>query len=368
MKLALSLAGRGYGHVNPNPLVGAVIVKDGKIIGEGYHEKYGQLHAERNALVNCSVSPEGATLYVTLEPCCHYGKTPPCTEAIIESGIKRVVIGSLDPNPLVSGKGVLILREHGIEVVENVLKEECDKINEVFFYYIRKKTPYVVMKYAMTMDGKIATVLGKSKWITGELSRENVHKDRHRYSAIMVGVGTLLLDNSQLTCRMENGRNPIRIVCDTNLKTPLESYVVHTAKDIPTIIATSCEDKEKYEPYIQAGCEIITVSKKDGHTNLKELMQVLGERKIDSILLEGGGTLNWSALQSGIVNKLQCYIAPKLFGGEGAKSPIAGLGVDLPEHAFMLKNSKVIQIGEDIMVESEVVGESEVVEKCLLES
>jgi diaminohydroxyphosphoribosylaminopyrimidine deaminase/5-amino-6-(5-phosphoribosylamino)uracil reductase len=224
------------------------------------------------------------------------------------------------------------------------------------------------MKYAMTMDGKIATVLGKSKWITGELSRENVHKDRHRYSAIMVGVGTLLLDNSQLTCRMENGRNPIRIVCDTNLKTPLESYVVHTAKDIPTIIATSCEDKEKYEPYIQAGCEIITVSKKDGHTNLKELMQVLGERKIDSILLEGGGTLNWSALQSGIVNKLQCYIAPKLFGGEGAKSPIAGLGVDLPEHAFMLKNSKVIQIGEDIMVESEVVGESEVVEKCLLES
>jgi diaminohydroxyphosphoribosylaminopyrimidine deaminase/5-amino-6-(5-phosphoribosylamino)uracil reductase len=380
MKLALSLAKKGFGHVNPNPLVGAVIVKDGKVIGEGYHEKYGQLHAERNALADCKVSPEGVTLYVTLEPCCHYGKTPPCTEAIIENGIKRVVIGSLDPNPLVSGKGVLVLREHGIEVIENVLKEECDKINEVFFHYIRKKTPYVVMKYAMTMDGKIATVLGKSKWITGDLARENVHKDRNRYSAIMVGVGTVVLDNPHLTCQMENGRNPIRIVCDTNLKTPLDAYVIHTAKDIPTIIATSCEEKEKYEPYLQSGCEIITVSKKHGHTNLKELMEVLGERKIDSILLEGGATLNWSALQSGIVSKIQCYIAPKLFGGEEAKSPIAGLGVDSPEHAFLLKNSKVIQIGVDIMVESEVVEKSEVarksegveesegVEKCLRES
>ena len=190
MKIALDLAKKGRGFVNPNPMVGAVVVKDNEIIGQGYHEKYGHLHAERNAIADCKVSPMGATIYVTLEPCCHYGKTPPCTDAIIESGIKKVVIGSSDPNPLVAGKGVEILKSNNIEVVENVLKEECDKLNEVFFHYIKTKTPYVVMKYAMTMDGKIATYTGKSKWITGEESRLNVHKDRHKYSGIMVGVGT----------------------------------------------------------------------------------------------------------------------------------------------------------------------------------
>jgi len=354
MKIALELAQKGCGFVNPNPMVGAVIVKAGTIIGQGYHEKYGQLHAERNALADCSVSPEGGTIYVTLEPCCHYGKTPPCTNAIIESGIKRVVIGSHDPNPLVSGKGVTILREHGIEVVENVLKEECDKLNEVFFHYIRTNTPYVVMKYAMTMDGKIATHSGKSKWVTGEPARQRVHHDRHRYSAIMVGVGTVLLDDPLLTCRLENGRNPIRIVCDTDLRTPLNSQIITTAKEIPTIIATSCEEEQKQESFLQAGCELLTVSKKNGHTNLKAIIKLLGERNIDSILLEGGGTLNWSALQSGIVNKLSCYIAPKLFGGGQAKSPIAGIGVESPDQAFLLTNSTMIQVGEDFLIESEV--------------
>jgi diaminohydroxyphosphoribosylaminopyrimidine deaminase/5-amino-6-(5-phosphoribosylamino)uracil reductase len=362
MQIALNLAKKGCGYVNPNPMVGAVIVKDGNVIGQGYHEKYGQLHAERNALANCSVSPEGGTIYVTLEPCCHYGKTPPCTEAIIESGIKRVVIGSLDPNPLVSGKGVLTLRQHGIEVIEDVLKEECDNLNEVFFHYIRTKTPYVVMKYAMTMDGKIATYTGKSKWITGELARLRVHEERHRYAAIMVGVGTILADDPQLTCRIGKGSNPIRIVCDTHLNTPHYAQIVTTAKEVPTIIATSVREVEKHQPYLQAGCEVVTVLEKNGHTNLKELMKLLAKRNIDSILLEGGSTLNWSALQSGIVKKVQCYIAPKLFGGEQAKSPIAGVGVDAPDNAFFLRNSKVIQIGEDILIESEVV------EKCLQES
>jgi diaminohydroxyphosphoribosylaminopyrimidine deaminase/5-amino-6-(5-phosphoribosylamino)uracil reductase len=358
MKMALNLAKKGCGFVSPNPMVGAVIVKDGNVIGQGYHEKYGELHAERNALASCTISPKGGTIYVTLEPCCHYGKTPPCTEAIIESGISRVVIGSSDPNPLVSGKGTLILKQYGIDVIENVMKEECDKLNEVFFHYIKTKLPYVVMKYAMTMDGKIATYTGKSKWITGELARQRVHQDRHKYSAIMVGVGTVLADDPQLTCRLENGRNPIRIVCDTNLCTPLSSQIVTTAKEVRTIIATSCMDVQQHQPFLQAGCETIIVSKENGHTNLNELMTQLGERNIDSILLEGGGALNWSALQSGIVKKVQCYIAPKLFGGEGAKSPIAGIGVDFPDKAFLLKNSRVIQIGEDIMIESEVI------EKC----
>ena len=221
MKIALELAKKGCGFVNPNPMVGAVIVKGDEMIGMGYHEKYGNLHAERNAILSCKKSPKGATLYVTLEPCCHYGKTPPCTEAIIESGISKVVIGSSDPNPLVQGQGVNILRNNGIKVIENVLKEECDEINKAFFHYIKTKTPYVVMKYAMTIDGKIATYTGKSKWVTGEEARQNVHKDRHKYSAIMVGVGTVLADNPMLNCRIEECKNPIRIICDTNLRTPI---------------------------------------------------------------------------------------------------------------------------------------------------
>lgn len=359
MRLAIELARKGCGWVNPNPMVGAVIVKDGRIIGQGYHRKCGELHAERNALADCRTSAAGATLYVTLEPCCHYGRTPPCTEAIIESGINRVVIGSSDPNPLVSGKGVAILRSHGIEVTEHVAKEECDKLNESFFHYIQNKTPYVVMKYAMTMDGKIATYTGKSKWITGEAARLRVHEDRHRYSAIMVGVGTVLADDPMLTCRLENSRNPLRIICDTNLRTPPEAKLVTTTDTAPTLIATTVNDPNRHRPYLDAGCEIMVVPPEDDHIDLNELMKNLGEKQIDSLLLEGGGTLNWSALQSGVVNKVQAYIAPKLFGGSG-KTPVAGLGVAHPDGAFLLTKPVVTQVGEDLLLESEVI-------KCLQE-
>lgn len=360
MKIALDLAMKGCGFVNPNPLVGAVIVKDNEIIGEGYHEAYGMLHAERNAIKNCRKSPRGSTIYVTLEPCCHYGKTPPCTQAIIEAGISKVVIGSLDPNPLVRGKGIEELRNKGIEVIEGVLKEECDSINEVFFHYIKTKTPYVVMKYAMTMDGKIATYTGKSKWITCNSSRKKVHEDRHRYSGIMVGVSTVLQDDPMLDCRIENSKNPVRIVCDTNLRTPIDSKIINTANKIPTIIATCENDEYKQKLYKDKGCKIIVVSKKNNHVDLKELMKKLGEENIDSILLEGGGTLNWSALNSGIVNKVQAYIAPKIFGGIDAKTPVLGIGVDSPDNSFYLSNSKIIRIDEDILIESEVV------QKCSL--
>lgn len=362
MKFALGLAKKGYGFVNPNPMVGAVIVKDDKIIGQGYHEKYGELHAERNALANCKISPKDATMYVTLEPCCHYGKTPPCTEAIIRSGIQRVVIGSNDPNPLVKGKGIAELRKHGIVVEAGVLKEECDKLNEVFFHFIENKTPFVLMKYAMTLDGKIATVAGKSKWITGEEARNNVHEDRHRYSAIMVGIGTVLSDNPLLTCRIENRRNPIRVICDTNLRMPLDCNIVNTAKEIPTIIATCSTEIQRYLQYMDLGCKIIVVNKKENHLDLKELMIKLGEENIDSIFLEGGASLNWSMLQYGLINKVQAYIAPKLFGGEGAKSPIGGMGIENPEDAFYLENHKMTQLGDDLLIESEVKV------KCLQES
>ncbi|ADL05715.1 bifunctional diaminohydroxyphosphoribosylaminopyrimidine deaminase/5-amino-6-(5-phosphoribosylamino)uracil reductase RibD [Lacrimispora saccharolytica] len=354
MGMAVRLAQKGCGLVNPNPMVGAVLVKEGRIIGEGYYERYGALHAERNAILNCRESPEGTTLYVTLEPCCHHGKTPPCTEAILQSGIRRVVIGSHDPNPLVKGKGIKQLREQGIEVVEDVLKEECDKLNEVFFHFIQTGKPYVVMKYAMTMDGKTAAYTGASKWITGEDARRRVHEDRRRYSAVMVGIGTVLADDPLLTCRLENGRNPLRIICDTQLHTPLDSRIVLTASKVPTVIATSSMEREAHQPYIKAGCRILPVSQKDGHLDLARLMAKLGEEKIDSVLLEGGGILNWSALQAGIVNKVQAYLAPKLLGGAAGKTPVAGIGVPSPEAGYFLTNSTITCLGEDILIESEV--------------
>lgn len=206
MRLALELAKKGCGWTSPNPMVGAVIVKDGQIIGQGWHERYGQPHAERNALASCAVDPEGATMYVTLEPCCHFGKQPPCVNAILEAGISRVVVGSADPNPLVSGKGIAALRVQGVAVTEGVLREECDALNRIFFHFITTKRPFVSMKYAMTMDGKIATVTGASKWITREAARADVQQQRHRFSGIMVGVGTILADDPLLTCHMENGK------------------------------------------------------------------------------------------------------------------------------------------------------------------
>lgn len=357
MRMAIELAQSGCGYVNPNPMVGAVIVKKGKIIGRGFHEKYGQLHAERNAIADCKESPWGATMYVTLEPCCHYGKTPPCTQAIIESGIAEVVIGSHDPNPLVAGKGIEILHQNGINVRQGILKEECDKLNEVFFHYIRTHIPFVVMKYAMTMDGKIATCTGKSKWITSEKARQNVHASRLRYSAIMVGVNTVISDDPLLTCRIPGGRNPIRIICDTNLRNPLDSAIMLTAKDIPTYIATACTDQGKQQPYLLAGCKIITVIKKGSHIDLQDLMKKLGMDGIDSILLEGGSELNYSALQCGIVNRVQTYIAPKLFGGVHAKGPIGGTGIEYPDQAFYLKESKITMFDEDILIESEVIND-----------
>lgn len=354
MHLALQLAQRGCGWTAPNPMVGAVIVKNGRIIGQGWHQRCGEPHAERNALAACTEDPRGATLYVTLEPCCHYGKQPPCTEAILAAGIAHVVVGSSDPNPLVAGKGIRQLRENGVTVTEHCLQGECDRLNEVFFHYIQTKRPFVVLKYAMTLDGKIAAYTGASQWITGEAARNHVQQQRHRYRGIMVGVGTVLADNPRLTCRIPGGRSPIRILCDTHLRTPMNANVVTTARETPTILATCCTDPERQRPYEEAGCQVLCVEKQDGHVNLHQLMERLGEMQLDSILLEGGGTLNWAALESGIVQKVQAYIAPKLLGGRTAKTPVEGTGVPTPDQAFFLRNSKITQLGEDFLIESEV--------------
>lgn len=354
MAMAIELAKKGYGYTAPNPVVGAVIVKDGCMIGQGYHEKYGEPHAERNALASCTQSPKGATIYVTLEPCCHHGKQPPCTEAILQAGISRVVTGSGDPNPLVGGKGIQILKDHGIQVKEHVMKEECDALNQAFFHYIQTGCPYVTMKYAMTIDGKIAAYTGASKWVTGEEARHHVHEQRKKNTAIMVGIGTVLADDPMLNCRIEGGRDPVRIICDTHLKMPVTSKIAKTAKDIPTIIACCTADEELQRPYREAGCKILLTEKKMNHIDLEQLMEQLGKEKIDSILLEGGGTLNWAALNAGIVQKIQAYIAPKIFGGTTAKTPVEGIGVEVPDQAFLIKNRMIRLLGEDLLVEGDV--------------
>lgn len=355
MRRAIALAERGAGRVHPNPMVGAVLVSEGRIIGEGWHAYCGGLHAERNALAACTEPPAGAILYVTLEPCCHWGRTPPCTDAILSAGIRRVVIGSPDPNPLVAGKGVEILRAHGIEVTEGVLRAECDALNAVFFHYIRTRTPYCVLKYAMTLDGKLATRTGRSKWITGEAARARVHADRNRCTAILVGVGTVLADDPMLTCRMPGGRNPIRIVCDTHLRTPHTARIIASADQARTILATCCADPARHAPYLAAGCEVLVLPADAGRVDLGTLMKQLGAQEIDSVLIEGGAALHWSALQQGLVQRVQVYIAPKLFGGSAAKSPIGGLGVAEPTDAFRLSVPTVTRLGDDLLLESEVL-------------
>ncbi len=351
MQIALDEAIKGCGWVNPNPMVGAVIVKDGEIIGKGYHERYGRPHAERNAIAASSENVSGSTLYVTLEPCCHYGKTPPCTDAIIENGISTVVIGSVDPNQKVAGKGIKILQDHGINVVVGVLEEKCIDINEVFFHYIQSGKPFLSMKYAMTIDGKIATSSGKSKWITDETARAHTHALRHRYSAIMVGIGTVLQDDPLLTCRLPDCRNPIRIICDSNLRIPENSQIVKTAAEIETYIATVAPDIEKANRLKEKGVRIIHTDQKDGRVNLTQLMDFLGENKIDSVLLEGGAGLHAAALKSGIVNKAYVYIAPKIFGGSNAKTPVGGAGIDDPKDAVRLYKGSCSMLGDDFLLE-----------------
>lgn len=355
MKRAIELALGGIGKVNPNPLVGAVIVKDDRVLAEGYHEKYGALHAERHAFSKLRESAAMADMYVTLEPCCHYGKQPPCTQAIIENGIKNVYVGSHDPNILVAGKGIKQLREAGINVVENVLKEECDALNPVFFHYITTKTPYVVMKYAMTLDGKTACDTGESKWVTGREARQHVQKTRNALTGIMAGVQTVINDNPMLTCRLDNGRNPVRIICDSHLRIPVSSNILKTAQKIRTIIATTSDDKQKIDQIRETGAEIIKTKPLYGKVNLNELIIKLGEQGIDSILLEGGGTLNQSALKAGIVNHIQAYIAPKIFGGSGRYTPVGGIGVTSPDDAYLFDNLKITQFGSDILLEYDII-------------
>ena len=378
MQRAIALAKKGAGFVNPNPMVGCVVVKDNEIIAEGYHEYYGGLHAERNALTNTTADCKDATLYVTLEPCCHHGKTPPCTDIIIEKGIKKVVVGLLDPNPLVSGKGISILQNAGIEVVTGVEADKIKELNKVFLKYIKTKRPYVILKTAMTLDGKIASYTGDSKWITNDKSRQLVHKLRSEMMGIVAGIGTVKADNPMLNCRLEGQqttdnrqqsvRQPIRIIVDTKASISLDSNIVKTANEYRTILAISRDvtpvaseqstvnsQQSKINELESFNVEILQCEEKDGRVDINDLMIKLGEKGIDSLLLEGGSCLNAAFLEAGCVDEVYAFIAPKIIGGEHSKSPIGGKGIELMKDAITFDKVEIEQIENDILIRCKIM-------------
>ena len=361
MRMAIELAKKGAGAVNPNPMVGAVVVKNGKVIGEGYHKFFGGPHAEVYALEDAGKEAEGAEIYVTLEPCSHYGKTPPCAKKIIDMGIKKCFIGSSDPNPKVAGKGVAMLKEAGIEVVENVLKEECDKVNQVFFKYIKTKIPYLFVKCGITLDGKIALSNGISKWITNSIAREKVQYYRNKFMGIMVGINTVLTDNPSLTARIENGVNPFRIIVDPNLQIDENCKVVKNNEDEKTMIITSqknlfTEDTENTE--IQIKQKRLSEENKvkfifiDGEKfSFKEMLEEIGKTGIDSILLEGGETLISLAFEENVIDGGEIFIANKILGDSRAKPFISGFVREKMEEAVQLTNVRNNIYGENVGME-----------------
>jgi diaminohydroxyphosphoribosylaminopyrimidine deaminase/5-amino-6-(5-phosphoribosylamino)uracil reductase len=350
MELALTIARSTRGRTWPNPMVGAVVVNDGNIVGMGAHLRAGTPHAEVHALEMAGEAARGGTLYVTLEPCSHYGRTPPCADRVIESGVKRVVIAMLDPNPRVSGRGVERLRNAGIEIEVGLCEEEARQMNEVFVHYITTRRPFVIMKTAMTLDGKIATASGDSRWVTGDLARLEVHRLRDRVDAILVGIGTVLADDPELTTRLpEGGKNPLRVIVDTSLRIPDEARVLDT-KTARTVIACGEDADDSRERMLrEKGVEIIRMPVVDGKVNLKALMEELGRREIASILVEGGAEINGSLLSAGLIDQVMTFIAPKLIGGTGP-TPIGGKGFSRMQDALELERVRVKRFGEDVAV------------------
>ena len=361
MRMAIELAKKGAGAVNPNPMVGAVVVKNGKVIGEGYHKFFGGPHAEVYALEDAGKEAEGAAIYVTLEPCSHYGKTPPCAKKIIDMGIKKCFIGSSDPNPKVAGKGVAMLKEAGIEVVENVLKEECDEINQVFFKYIKTKIPYLFVKCGITLDGKIALLNGISKWITNSIAREKVQFYRNKFMGIMVGINTVLTDNPSLTAKIENSVNPFRIIVDPHLKIDENCKIVENNEDEKTVIITSQknlfdEDAENNE--IQLKQKRLCKENKlkfifiEGEKfSFKKMLEEIGKIGIDSVLLEGGETLISLAFEENVIDGGEIFIANKILGDSSAKPFISGFVREKMDEAVQLTNVRNNIYGENVGME-----------------
>ena len=351
MRLAMQLAGNAIGRTSPNPLVGAVIVKDNRVVGCGWHRKAGTPHAEVHALNQAGELAQGADVYVTLEPCAHYGKTPPCAKALVEAKVKNVYGGLLDVNPKVAGKGFKILENAGIHVEYGFLQDELRKQNEVFFKWIEHKKPFIVLKAAMTLDGKIATATGQSKWITNETSRAYGYKLRDIYDGIMVGINTVIEDNPMLTARVDGGKNPIRIVVDSSLKIDINANVVQD-KSAKTIIATTDKaDKDKILKLQAQDVDVIVVDKdKNDKVDIEKLLDILGQQNICSILVEGGATLSGSFVAKKLVDKVDFFIAPKIVGGKEAKTPVAGTGILNLQEALALKDIQIEKLEEDVLI------------------
>lgn len=351
MRLAMQLAGNAIGRTSPNPLVGAVIVKDNRVVGCGWHRKAGTPHAEVHALNQAGELAQGADVYVTLEPCAHYGKTPPCAKALVEAKVKNVYGGLLDVNPKVAGKGFKILEDAGIHVEYGFLQDELRKQNEVFFKWIEHKKPFIVLKAAMTLDGKIATATGQSKWITNETSRAYGYKLRDIYDGIMVGINTVIEDNPMLTARVDGGKNPIRIVVDSSLKIDINANVVQD-KSAKTIVATTDKaDKDKILKLQAQDVDVIVVDKDENDkVDIEKLLDILGQQNICSILVEGGATLSGSFVAKKLVDKVYFFIAPRIVGGKEAKTPVAGTGILNLQEALALKDIQIEKLEEDILI------------------
>lgn len=351
MRLAMQLAGNAIGRTSPNPLVGAVIVKDNRVVGCGWHRKAGTPHAEVHALNQAGELAQGADVYVTLEPCAHYGKTPPCAKALVEAKVKNVYGGLLDVNPKVAGKGFKILEDAGIHVEYGFLQDELRKQNEVFFKWIEHKKPFIVLKAAMTLDGKIATATGQSKWITNETSRAYGYKLRDIYDGIMVGINTVIEDNPMLTARVDGGKNPIRIVVDSSLRIDINANVVQD-KSAKTIIATTDKaDKDKILKLQAQDVDVIVVDKDENDkVDIEKLLDILGQQNICSILVEGGAALSGSFVAKKLVDKVYFFIAPKIIGGKEAKTPVAGTGILNLQEALALKDIQIEKLEEDILI------------------
>ena len=350
MRRALELAEHGRGAVEPNPLVGAVVVRDGVNVGEGWHRRYGEAHAEVNALSAAGEAARGATLYVTLEPCCHHGKTPPCTDAILRAGVGRVVAAMLDPFPQVAGRGADILRAAGVAFEVGVLEAEARRLNAPYLTLLREGRPYVLAKWAMTLDGKIATRTGDSKWISNKASGRRVHELRGRVDAILVGVGTALADDPQLTARPPGPRTAARVVLDSHGRLPLTSTLVRTAREVPTVVATAASPPAQVAELRAAGCEVLTLPATDGRPGVDALLAELGKRRMTNVLVEGGAAVLGSFLDAGAVDEVHVFIAPRLAGGAGALTPIGGRGVEKIAQALTLAECRVEMIDGNVYV------------------
>lgn len=355
MRKALRLARKGLGRTSPNPMVGALLVRGGEIIGRGYHRRYGGNHAEINAIQDAGGEVSGATLYVTLEPCCHHQKkTPPCLDALLKGNIGRVVIGTVDPNPLVNGRSIEILNRRGIETRVGVLEEECSRLNEVYFKFMRTGLPFVTLKFAQTLDGRIASATGDSQWISSESSRRLAHRLRTLHDGVLVGVGTVLTDDPELTARLVKGKNPLRIVADSRLRIPLSARVLRDQDVAPTIIAaTPRANAEKVRSLKEMGVEVLMVDEDEkGEVDLKDLLKNLAGRGISSILVEGGAGIITSLLHQQLVDKLIIFIAPKIMG-QGIEA-VGDLGIRDVGHALRLSFVNTYRSGEDLVIEAKV--------------